>query len=511
MKGEPAIFARTLALAGAVLITLSACNGGSSLPAALSWSAAGAWSDAGCRVAPASPPHAPAYAATTWPSERADQWRTAAADTGLAAIRGPLHVASAKLPPVPVWGYVGVDGDLYVLGGAPYFLDVFTKLILGAPTSSLRRLAVESRRYANRLTPYVARIDPSTMRVTTLQLTQTSSSNYIGGMLVDANGYLYAVARGVLYKIDPKPFSIVASKRLPLPPNDLGKPNDRVAFNGMQATLDGDLLLKGFAPLGHGKGILLRIDPDDLSILATAESSQIAGARMALTLQEDREYVYLAGATESIRYLTEAREFKLDGGYSQQYLYPSSGDTEGTSDIFMGRGIVFTNNTSPEATSPMSLFAQGDFEGAQLRSQPAFSGSGAGWNFFMATGDPFKTGILAVQNQANGHIAGFVACNGGITAKKLWENDTIENSAGLAIDYADGQLYADDHRCASKHSCRLSFVVLDLRTGKEIARTRVAGNEPSVGQIFIGPHRRVFYLATDTDRPNGFISRVSAP
>ncbi len=505
---------RALALLGSIGIfaALPACNAGGSLAVPPASYESAPWNAATCRASLVKPPRAPAYADTTWPSERADQWRTAAVDTGLpSTIRGRLRVASAKLPPVPVWGYVGLDGDLYVLGGAPYFLDLFTKLILGAPQSSLPRLAIESRRYAKRLTPSVARIDPSTMTVTTLELTQSESVNYPGGMLVDSNGYLYAVARGILFKIDPASLTIVASAKLPLPPDSHDRPNERVAYNGMAATGNGDLILKGFATLGDGNGILIRVDPGDLSVKAKLESSEIAGARIALTAQDGHEYVYLVGATDSVRFLAEPRAFKLDGAFTQQYLYPSTGDTEGTSDIFMGHGVVFTNNTNPEATSPMSIFSQGAFDGSTLDSQSAFSGSHAGWNFFMATGDPFKTGILAVQNQADGHVAGFLACDGGTKVKKLWEDDSIADSAGLALDYENGQLYADDHHCPTKHRCTLFFVVLDLRTGKELARTKVAGTLPSVAQIFIGPHRRVFYLASDTDRPNGYISRVTAP
>jgi hypothetical protein len=496
---------RSVALLAAVSLTLSACHGDALTAPPISSSPA-------CAISLVAPPHAPAYAKTTWPSERHDQWRTAGTEAGLPArIRGALRVASAKLPPVPVWGYVGLDGDLYVIGGSPYLLDVFTKLILGAPQSSLPLLLAESQIYAKTLTPYIARVDPSTMAVTTLKLTEGVNVNYTGGMLVDSNGYLYAVARGALYKIDPNSFAIVLSVRLPVPDNGFGKPNKQTAYNGIQATTDGDLIIKGFAPFGRSPGILIRIDPTDLSIKAKLESAQIVGARMAVAISQGEEYVYLVGATQQTRFLIGSHAFTLDRSWSRQYLFPDTGATEGTSDLYMGRGVIFTNNTSPEATSPISIFAQGASKEPQLESQLAFNGNAEGWNFFMASGDPFVTDIVAVQNQANGHIAGFLACAGAVNTKKLWENDTIDDSAGMAIDDANGQLYADDHRCSAKGKCTLSLVILDLRTGKEIARAKVAGDEPSVGQIFIGPHDRVFYLATDTNRPNGYVSRITAP
>ena len=114
----------------------------------------------------------------------------------------------------------------------------------------LKKLLAESLEYSETVTPYIAKIDPATMAVTTLNLTQKHGVNYIGGLLIDSNGYIYAVARAVLYKIDPQTFSIVASVRLPLAPDTISHaPNKLTAYNGMQATLNGDLILKGFQRL----------------------------------------------------------------------------------------------------------------------------------------------------------------------------------------------------------------------------------------------------------------------
>ena len=79
----------------------------------------------------------------------------------------------------------------------------------------------------------------------------------------------------------------------------------------------------------------------------------------------------------------------------------------------------------------------------------------------------------------------------------------------MAIDYKTGQLYTDDRRCNPRGRCRLFLVVLDLRSGREITRVRVKGTKPSIGQIFIGPHA-VYYVATDTNDPNGYVTRVTA-
>ena len=102
-----------------------------------------------------------------------------------------------------------------------------------------------------------------------LRLTGGIAVNYTGGLLVHSNGYLYAVVRGVLHKIDRKTSSIVASP-LPLAPDGSRQPNPMTTYNGIVATTDGDLILKGWASSGSGDapGQLLRVDPDDLSIRA---------------------------------------------------------------------------------------------------------------------------------------------------------------------------------------------------------------------------------------------------
>ena len=92
-----------------------------------------------CTPSRFAPQPSPAMANTTWPTEHADGWRTHAVAAGLPSDVGHmrLHTRVATLPPVPVWGYVGRGDDLYVLGGSPYLLDMFTALILGAPRSSV--------------------------------------------------------------------------------------------------------------------------------------------------------------------------------------------------------------------------------------------------------------------------------------------------------------------------------------------------------------------------------------
>src|SRR5439155_16287827 len=132
-------------------------------------------------------------------------------------------------------------------------------------------LVVQSKLYSETVTPYVARIDPETMKVDVLDLTGGSSVNYVGGVLVHSNGFVYAVARSVLYKIDPSSFTVQNSVPLPLLPDSSGKENEAMAYNGIVAIENGDFVLKGWASTGGGEsafGYLLRLDPNNLATKA---------------------------------------------------------------------------------------------------------------------------------------------------------------------------------------------------------------------------------------------------
>jgi len=184
-----------------------------------------------------------------------------------------------------------------------------------------------------------------------------------------------------------------------------------------------------------------------------------------------------------VRFLITPTSFELDDSWTATYLEPSSGDTMASSDVYVGDGVVFASNTSPQATTPMKVFSQGDSAGESLASVNAFSGVETGWNFFMMAGDPYESGVVAVQDQATGRVAGYMVCDGGTSVEKLWENDDITSSARMAVNYRAGHLYTDDRTCSSNHTCRLDLVVLDLRTGDELARVRVRGSRPSMADL----------------------------
>ena len=465
-----------------------------------------------CTPSLVKPFRSPAFANTPWPTEHADAWRTHAAPTGLPAGLGHVRLVtrSTELPPEPVWGYVGTGDKLYVVGGSPYLLNMFTQLMLGAPRSRIPALVARTLAASTRVTPYIAQIDARTMEVKVRRFTSGIDVNYTGGLLVHSNGFVYAVVRGVLYKIDPTRFSVVASRPLPLPPDTSQHPNFFATYNGIAAASNGDLILKAWASTGGGAnppGTLLRVDPTNLSIKASAMPTAVSSARMAIVDRGASEYIYAPDASDSVRFRVQPTAFTLDDSWTQTYIGPH--DTQASSDVFMGNGVVFATNTSPTASTPTHVFAQSAVAGTPAQRVKAFNGHEIGWNFFMMVGDPYRSGIAAVGEQSTGRVAGYLVCNGGVSIKKLWENDEIHSSAGRAVNYRAGQLYTDDRECQPKRRCKLFLVVLDLHTGRELARVRVRGTEPSMGQIFIG-RNAVYYIAAQTGRPHGYITRVTA-
>src|SRR5215208_1273652 len=464
-----------------------------------------------CTASRFAPQPSPAMANTTWPTEHADGWRTHAVAAGLPSDVGHmrLHTRVATLPPVPVWGYVGRGDDLYVVGGSPYLLDMFTALILGAPRSSVPLLIARSKRYAETLTPYVARIDARSMRAKTLPLTGGTSANYTGGLLVHANGFLYAVVRSTLYKIDPATLGVVASAPLPPAPEASGQPNQQTAYNGIQASANGDLILKGWASTGGGNlppGILLRVDPGDLSIKVQLVTTDVAAGRMALATVNGQEELYFPDQTQSVRWLLDP------GGVRPRHrLEPelsNAGVHRGQLRRLHGQRRRVREQHQSDGNDADAGVLPGRSRGVAAAEHVGVLEQQRPMELLHDGRRPVQVGHRRCQRRAQRPRLGLPGCSGGEGVRKLWENSAIRAWAGMAIDYRAGRLYADDRRC-TRTKCRLHLDELSLRTGRRIASVPVKGDKPSIGQIFVG-RNAVYYVATNTHDAHGYVTRVTA-
>lgn len=436
---------------------------------------------------------------TLWPSEHTDLWRThTVLDAGLPAGFDParLAVAHAEVD-LPVWGYTRDRDQVFVTGGSPVMLDVFTKMIIAGkqlPIGGEPRGAGPTRHV-----PLVARIDPATMAKQVVYLEHGTTVNYTGGLVMHANGYVYAVAQSVLYKIDASSMAIVAHRPLPLVGS--GAEQYFTVYNGMQVIGSGDLVLKGFDLISNAvEGWLILADPRDLT-LRTVQPARVSSPRLTIDQHPGGDaMLYLLDAELSTRYLISGGRFVPDPAWKASYRIP--GSTQASSPVLFGDHIAFSDNTSPVAETEIRLFSQPvSHSPGRLPPQRAFGDHTPGINFFMIGGDPFLTRLAIVFDPINGYVAAHQLTESG-RFEPRWER-RYKASASPALVPDRGHLYIDDYRDGRDH-----LIVLELATGRELARVALPATEPTVGCIFVGMNADVYLLSTETGGPTGFVSRV---
>ncbi len=450
---------------------------------------------------------------TTWPVPTADSWRTSSTATGGLpddVTGGDLRAQSVELGPAPIFG-ITHDDSVFVLGGAPHLLDLFTKAQGNAlPDGAVAALADAARGSATRgsSSAYIAKIDPATMKARMLELPKGTTPNYPGSLVAHANGKLYAVATATLFEIDPETFETTRSLRLPLNPEDPAS----TIYNTLQVSArNGDLLLKT-APQ-QGNGLLVAIDVERLAVrsqLATALSS----ARMTSLVQGDTEYVYLPGDTDTLRFRVTDDGFTPDPSWSAPYRTADDGTKPGVAMTPTGDHdtVVFPDNNTVlvGVTAPLEVLWQLTTEpGSGVSRVNATMTDLPGGSFAPPPADPFTSSVVVAADAVNGRLAGWRIADDG-SLENLWVTDRYAVSVGAAIVADQNRLYTDDRTCNDEGTrCTLYMVVADLTTGDEIARVEVAGSQPSIGRIFVGPDA-VYYIATEGEGGNGYVTRVTA-
>lgn len=457
-------------------------------------------------------PQRAGYYETVWPSEHTDLWRShAVSNVGLPADFDPakLAVTTANLN-LPVWGYTRAKDEVFVIGGSPFMLNEFTQTIKNGGSgetteTNLSAAAEESRRSV----PYLAKVNPLTMQVTQLDLTEGETINYTGGLLMHENGYVYAVSRSVLYKVDPETMKVMASAPMPLV-GDTREQHFWTTYNGMQVIASGELVIKGFYFVDSVtvNGWLLLVDPDTLQI-DVQQSEALSSAR--LTIHQDPDgaaTLYQVNATQSLRFKITDAGFLLDQEWTRGYRTEDDGTTQASSPLLFGEigQVVFANNTAPGVTTPISLFDQPvavDDLPAELEGVNAFDSDLPGFNFFMVAGDPFETQTLVYYDPINNFLGAHAVLSDG-TLQRLWQrNGVYKVSASPAIVPDRDLLYVDNYQNGTD-----SFVVLRLSTGEELATVPLSANLPTIGTIFLGMNEDVYILSSEAGSDNGLISRI---
>ncbi|HEY0727869.1 MAG TPA: hypothetical protein VGD38_07375, partial [Pyrinomonadaceae bacterium] len=357
--------------------------------------------------------------------------------------------------------------------------------------------------------PYIAKINPLTMQVTQVDLTEGSTINYTGGLLMHENGFVYGVSRSYLYKVDPETMRIVASAPLPLV-GDSKDENFWTTYNGMQVIASGELVIKGFYFLNSVSvnGWLLLVNPDTLEI-DVQQSEALSSARLTIQQAADGSAtLYQVNATQSLRFKITDTEFLLEDDWTRTYRTADDGTTQASSPLLFGKvgQIVFADNTAPGATTPINLYDQpvnvADLP-ATLDGINAFDSDLPGFNFFMVAGDPFETQTLVYYDPINNLLGAHTVLSDG-TLQRLWEiNDVYKVSASPAIVPDRDLLYIDNYQNGTD-----SFVVLRLSTGEELASVPLSANLPTIGTIFLGMNEDVYILSSEAGTNNGLVSRI---
>lgn len=463
-------------------------------------------------------PQRAGYYETVWPSEHTDLWRShAVSNVGLPADFDPakLTVTTANLN-LPVWGYTRAKDEVFAIGGSPFMLNKFTQQIKNGGSTSASSLEALSEadikaevEESRKSVPYVAKVNPLTMQVTLLYMTEGQTINYTGGLLMHENGFVYAVSRSYLYKVDPETMKVVASVPLPLV-GDSKEQNFWTTYNGLQVIASGELVIKGFYFVDSDSvnGWLLLVNPDTLEI-DVQQSEALSSARLTIQQTPDGSAtLYQVNATQSLRFKITDTEFLLENDWTRGYRTADDGTTQASSPLLFGNvgQVVFANNTAPGVTTPISLFDQPvnvDDLPAALEGINAFDSDLPGYNFFMVAGDPFETQILFYYDPINNLIGAHTVLSDG-TLQRLWEiNDVYKVSASPAICPDRDLLYIDNYQNGTD-----SLVVLKLSTGEELATVPLDANLPTIGTIFLGMNEDVYILSSEAGSDNGLISRI---
>jgi hypothetical protein len=462
-----------------------------------------------------------------WPVPTSDSWRSSSVLSGglPANVESrDLSKRSVELGPVPFLSIIA-DDALFVLGGSPFLLPLFTAAQADAlpdlsdfsdlTPAELIALLLESDQ-VRMATPYVARINLRTMRVQMLDLPMGPALNYPGGIVAHSNGFIYAVATAKLYEIDPSTMTITDSIELPTLDSDPGLPIDTTVYNTLQVSArNGDLLLKTGA-FGSGNGILVRVDINSFEVVAQ-NNTLLGTARSTAVLQDGTEFVYLPGQTETLRFVANDTSFDPDpSGWSKTYRVNGDGSTPGVGMMYMGNAntVIFPNNNTVRigVEQPLLLGFQSTIDDQAFpRSVNATGTSAPGGSFTMLAGNPAVDGIVVAQDAVNGRLAAWRIGEEG-AYELLWASDRFRASIGAAVVINSSRLYVDDRVCANEEEqkqCKLWMVILNLKTGKEVARIRVSGTEPSLSHIVIG-RDAVYYIASEARAGNGYVTRIRA-
>lgn len=407
-----------------------------------------------------------------------------------------LSIQSIQLP-YPVLTYPADSNEIYVIGGQPFTLDLFVDQILTGTSGAF------DLPYYSQFSPYIVKINPLTLDTMYLDLLGGPGIPYVGGVVSHPNGFIYAIARARLFKINPANMSIVSFVDLPLiSPFSI--------YNGINVASNGNLITKSFILNNYTNGDFLMIDPDSLLTIDLL-NTEVGTARINFACDSlGNEYIYHINQNYTYRIEITTDSLKIDTSWQASYRpYNAPNITEPTSPRMLNNHVIYTTNTTPNSTKPMKIFWQDknlsyNVNSDTLESLFMFSDTvSRGLSFFGLTTDE-ESGIFVGIDQVNGKIAAY-SIDSLNQLLYLWEKNYGVTSIP-AINGNTGLVYINDFDQAQNID---HIVILDLFDGTEIARIVTPGTVPSISNLVAGAYNDIYYCSNETGESLGYFHRVT--
>ena len=438
---------------------------------------------------------------TVWPTDMANLNRSnSVIDAGLPRnVTAETVAIDSVAMPYPVFAYTRDVDEVFVIGGTSFVLDRYVSEIDGMGDLGLLQ---------GQSAPHITKYNPFTGEQTRLALDRGVGSDYVGGALVHANGYIYVVFQSHLYKIEPEAMTIERSVDLPLAP---GLASRFTIYNGLSTSSTGELITKYWSLVGEASSFFL-IDPDTLVI---THQLDYPGASPRLTVapaEDGREYLYHLNTRETFRMRIGPGALMVDPRWVSLYDPYNTGQAENeepTSPVVVNGRVFYTTNTEFSATQPMRIFWQ-DGEAIYTRASTPLTGlelyagsEEGGWSFFHLSIDE-ASGVIIGKDQGNGLLTA-VRARGDSEIERLWQIE-LHTSARPAIVSDREMVYANDFVDGRDH-----LVVLDLMTGKEILRVPTPAVRATIATIIVSAANEVYFGSNEPGQPSGLFHRVYIP
>ena len=345
---------------------------------------------------------------------------------------------------------------------------------------------------------WVEKIDPLTLEPLAQSEQLAGGPMWPGGMAAHANGSLYVVFGNHAHRLSTD-LSVIASIELPRvrPYNSFViLPTGHIATKDFSGPLPGQ---PNGAPMDNTE--LLILDPEDLHIVARLELAEPSIAR----LSADGNNIYVVGDHTLIRVMWNGESLLVDHSFNARYR-TLDGQTFGWDTVITDDDAWFLDNG--EGTQ---LFT-GSFRGVGISTAPLHL-----VRVNKQTGHVTLTEICGLPNgiianppvvdtkrqivvgfdSGNGVISGFDYDENSVTLRWTHEQN---HACHMLLIPETGQIITADYR--PELGCE-QVVVLDITTGKEVAR--VSTTSPIQSAVFpaIGPHGDIYWCSMTT------ITRIS--